>query len=648
MEKRKMPVAVGIDLGTTNSCVGWWSNGQVHIIPNEHGNRTTPSFVAFRGNERIVGEDAKNISDNSVIIYESKRFMGRTFSELNNLKKLSYELIDMGDDRPCFHICPMNDRPMNNGSMNEPKQMFYYPEEIAAMILSKMKNIAEIKINEPVKRTVITVPAYFNDAQRQATRDAGHIAGLEVLRIINEPTAAAIAYGLDRKTKELSREINVMVFDLGGGTLDTSLLTITPDGVFEVRAIAGDTQLGGADFDNRLMDYCLDQINMKQINRYELRTKCEEAKCQLSTHETVDIILEDSNIISITKKEFEEMCDDLFKRCMDCVKKTLSDAGMLPHQIHDVVLVGGSTRIPKVQEMLSIYFANPQTLQPRELCKSINPDEAVAFGASIQAAMLNYSNDDLNDDSNNVTNDTTNDDTMYDDKLPDYVLLDVNPLSLGIETTGQIMNILIPRNTTIPIAKTKMFSTVEDNQTAVTISVYEGERTLTQHNRLLGQFELSGIELQPRGEPQIEVTFEIDADGIFTVHASVNSSSNSSSNSSNPTNVVQKTLQIKKSKHTSDYVEQMIANAKQYEEEDKKYKEFIRYRTQYTNLIHTMKKLLLMPISTDEKETIETLLIENEVENEMDNGVENKNKKNYVEKYEQLVKIIQPIIDNLK
>lgn len=659
--KSKLPIAVGIDLGTTNSCVGWWnkSKADVDIIPNEFGNRTTPSYVSFSDTVRYVGESAKNQQTKNPenTIYESKRFIGRVFSD-NQLQqdlnyrstesdmirsKFPFRVVDIGDDKPQFLVNIRGE------------DRLFYPEEIGAMILGKMKEIAENTLNAEVKRAVITVPAYFNDAQRQATRDAGHISGLEVLRIINEPTAAAIAYGLDKKTKDLSKEINVLVFDLGGGTLDTSLLTISLDGVFEVRAINGDTRLGGADFDNRLIEWCAKKFKEQSgFNVYDnsrslrkLRTACENAKCALSSSEQISIEIDglmnntDFNI-DITRIQFEDMCSDLFKRCIDLTKNTLKDANMIPSQIEDVVLVGGSTRIPRIQELLSALFADVHG-NPRKLCKSINPDEAVAYGAAIQAAMLNY----IDNDERERQGVLRDDDEQYDENLPDYVLLDVNPLSLGIETTGGVMNVIIPRNTCVPIAKTKIFSTVEDNQTTVTISVFEGERTMTKHNNLLGEFELSGLVPLERGMPQIEVTFEIDADGIFTVKA------RDITNGSKQSHSDYKTLQIKQSKHSKDDVEQLVNNAKKFEDEDRVYKELIRAKTQYLNMLYAARSLLtkeekVIKHATQEEKDLLSSTLDDEMKWITENGSFVKEKEVYQNRLDHVqTSVITPIIDKI-
>jgi L1 cell adhesion molecule like protein len=655
-----LPVAVGIDLGTTNSCVGWWNREKavVDILPNEQGNRTTPSYVSFTEKEMLVGEAAQRqqLKNPRNTIYESKRFIGRTFDDGALQQSLHYKASDDDEERSKF---PFNVVDIGDGKPQffvtvRGEDRLFYPEEISAMILRKMKDVGETNLGRQVTRAVITVPAYFNDAQRSATRDAGFIANLEVLRIINEPTAAAIAYGLDKKPQSLEKEINVIVFDLGGGTFDTSLLTVSQDGIFEVRAIAGDTQLGGADFDQRLIDFAAKKFksesgrnvydNPKSIRK--LRTACEKVKCQLSssTVATIDIdsLMDGIDFeLDITRAEFEEMCDDLFTRCMTLTKQTLADAHLEPFDIEDVVLVGGSTRVPKIQELLSSLFRDRQTGELKELCKSINPDEAVAYGAAIQAAMLNYVDDDVREGV------YRSEDEDYDENLPDYVLLDVNPLSLGVETTGGLMNVVIPRNTTIPITKTKIYSTVEDNQPAVTISVFEGERSTTEHNRLLGEFELSGIAPAERGIPEIEVVFAIDADGIFTVRA----------RDITPRECAQegeyKSLQIKQSKRDQSEVDKLVENAQKFEEEDKKYRQLVRAKNQFLNILYATRTLIYKEekvtefITMNDKKLIEDVLKEN-MEWVRDEGDLVEDKSVFEERLDYIQNdVVQPIIDKV-
>ncbi|EPQ26774.1 uncharacterized protein PFL1_06905 [Pseudozyma flocculosa PF-1] len=485
--------AIGIDLGTTYSCVGWWVNERVEIIANDQGNRTTPSYVAFTESERLIGDAAKNQAamNPRQTVFDAKRLIGRRFDDPDVKKDMThwpFTVVDK-DGSPFIEV----------SYLGETKQ--FSPQEISSMVLVKMKEIAEAKIGKEVKKAVVTVPAYFNDSQRLATKDAGSIAGLDVLRIINEPTAAAIAYGLDSKS---ATEKNVLIYDLGGGTFDVSLLNIT-GGVFAVKATAGDTHLGGEDFDNALLDHFKKEFERKNkldisgdaraVRR--LRSACERAKRTLSsvtqTTVEVDSLFQGVDFsANITRARFEEINAAAFKGTIDPVAKVLKDSKIPADKVDDIVLVGGSTRIPKIQSLISEFFGG------RQLNKSINPDEAVAYGAAVQAAVL--------------TGQTS-------DKTADLLLLDVAPLSLGVAMQGDVFGVVVPRNTPIPCNKTRVFTTVEDNQTQVTFPVYEGERTQCKDNRLLGEFELTGIPPQPRGQAELLTTFEIDANGLLKVSA---------------------------------------------------------------------------------------------------------------------------------
>jgi len=566
-----MPYAIGIDLGTTYSCVGVWKDGRVEIIANNQGNRTTPSCVAFSEQERLIGDSAANQSAQNPknTIFDAKRLIGRSFKDpvvQNDMKHFPFKVVNSGSDEPLIQV----------NFRGEEKT--FTPQEISACVLEYMKTTAEAYLGEPVRDAVITVPAYFDNSQRTATKDAGAIANLNVLRIINEPTAAALCYGLDSKDKNRK----VLIFDLGGGTFDVTVLSID-EGIFEVKATGGDTHLGGEDFDNLVVDHFVKEFALKHKKDIKgnaralrrLRSACEKAKRSLSSGTSapleIDSLFDGIDFYTtLTRAKFEELCSKLFQKCIDTVKTVMKDAKLDKKNLDEVVLVGGSTRIPKVQSLLAEFLGG------KELCKSVNPDEAVTYGAAVQGAILTG---------------------VKNENLNAMVLLDVTPLSLGVETQGKVMSVVMPRNTTIPVRKTEQYTTVEDNQTELDVNVYEGERSTVTGNNLLGKFTLNGILPAKRGVAQIEISFELDANGILKVTAKDTATGKSN-------NI---TIANNRGRLTQEQIDNMIAEAEKNKKKDQEFQERVQAKNTVEEYLYSIRSGLedLPNLSRGDKRSVE-------------------------------------------